>query len=118
MRRARRIASLPSVPLVPLLAVVALTAHSGEAGWTGYARISELTPTAKHYYELHLPLKSSAGCEESGSFYQDYSAQGADAMYRALLEALSAGLAVRVYVTGACNLHGYAEISAIGVSRK
>lgn len=87
-----------------------------EAGWTDYAAIAELVPTSRHYYELHLQVKQNpSGCRSSAWFYQDYSQTASDKMFNTLLEALQSGKRVRVYVTGQCNVNGYANFSAVGV---
>ena len=38
-------------------------------------------------------------------------------MFEVLLESLSSDIRLRLYVTGVCNLNGYAEFSAISVVR-
>ena len=38
-------------------------------------------------------------------------------MFEALLESLSTEVRLRIYVTGVCNLNGYAEFSAVSVIR-
>jgi hypothetical protein len=37
-------------------------------------------------------------------------------MFDLFVESLKSKLRLRVYVTGLCNLNGYAEISAVGAS--
>ena len=100
--------SLSGLPLIAM----------ASAGWTDYVRVAELVPTAKHYYELRLPVGNNpSGCREENWFYQNYDAPGADQMFEALLESLSSDIRLRVYVTGVCNLNGYAEFSAVSVTR-
>ena len=87
------------------------------SGWTDYVTIVELVPTARHYYELRLPVKENpAGCKRKDWFYQDYDTPGSDKMFGALLESVKAGMSLRVYVTGKCNINGSAEISAVGIA--
>ena len=94
---------------------VCVTASAG-SGWTDYTPVGELVPTAQPYYAVRLPVKHNpSGCSEKTWFFQNYSAIGADKMYRALLEAVKADLKVRVYVTGNCNFHGYSEFSSVSV---
>jgi hypothetical protein len=89
---------------------------NADAGWTDYALLAELTPTARHYYQFRLPVRENpGGCRDEAGFYQDYGTPGSEQMYLSLLEALRSGLRVRVYVTGKCNLDGYAEVSAVSV---
>ena len=88
------------------------------SGWTDYVNVTELVPTSKHYYEARLPVSENpSGCKDESWFYQDYASRGADKMFATLLEALRSRLSVRVYVTGRCNLHGYSEISSVGVAQ-
>ena len=54
-------------------------------------------------------------CGSKGSFYRDYGRPGADLMFRALMDALTAGKRVRVYATGICDLNGNSEISSVSV---
>lgn len=85
-------------------------------GWTDYVTVAELVPTAKHYYEVKLPVKENpSGCKNTTWFYQDYAVPGSDKMFTTLLEAVKSGIRVRVFVTGVCNLDGYSEISAVSV---
>lgn len=106
--RATIAVSLSALPLVA----------AGSAGWTDYVEVAELVPTAKHYYELRLPVrKNPSGCREKNWFYQNYDAPGSDQMFEALLESLSRDIRLRVYVTGVCNLNGFAEFSAVSVIR-
>ena len=93
------------------------TARSG-AGWTDYAKLAELIPTARHYYVFRLPVTDNpSGCREDTWFYQDYGSAGSDKMFDSLLEGVNSGLRLRVYVTGICNIDGYAEISSVGIAR-
>ena len=89
-----------------------------ESGWTDYVNVTELVPTSRHYYEFKLPVtENPSGCKNNNLFYQDYTSNGADAMFTTLLEALKSRLNVRVYVTGRCNLSGYSEISSVSIVR-
>lgn len=90
-------------------------AHAG-AGWSDYAKVSELVPSTRHYYQVELPVQNNpSGCKNKTGFYQDYSAMASDKMFDLLLESVKSGLKVRVYVTGLCNLKGLSEISAVSV---
>lgn len=90
---------------------------AGGSGWTDTANITELIPTAKHYYELKMVVKDNpSGCRVKDWFYQDYSTMGSDKMYNTLLEGLTARARFRVYVTGKCNLNGYSEISSVSIT--
>ena len=105
-------ASMILVAVTVLFSPAALAA----AGWTDYAKMAELVPTARHYYVFRLPVeKNPSGCQDKNWFYQNYDAIGADQMFDTLLEGIKAGLRLRVYVTGVCNLDGYSEISSVGI---
>lgn len=94
------------------------TGADAESGWTDYAAVSEVQPTGFHYYLVRLPVKKNpSDCKDKEWFFQDYGGPGAKEMYATLLESLKSGLRVRVYVTGRCNLDGYAEISSLSAVR-
>lgn len=87
-----------------------------ESGWTDVVALAELVPTARHYYEFRLPVKNNpSGCTNKTWFYQNYGSHGSDKMFSTLLEAIKTGIRLRVYVTGVCNINGYAEISSISI---
>jgi hypothetical protein len=87
-----------------------------EAGWTDYALVTELTPTIHQRYEVTIAVQQNpSGCREKQIFFQDYSAKGSEQMYLALLESVSSGKRVRVFVTGECGVSGYARISAVSI---
>lgn len=89
-----------------------------DAGWTEAAPVIEVNPTAKHFYQFRLlDIESPADCKQKNGFYQDYKDRGADQIYQALLEAISANLNVKVFVTGGCNLKGFAEVSSVIITR-
>lgn len=91
--------------------------HAG-AGWTDTVPVAELLPTARHYYEVRLPVtENPSGCREKNWFYQNYQALGSEQMFAVLLEGITSDIRLKVYVTGVCNLNGYAEFSAISVIR-
>lgn len=93
------------------------SAHAG-SGWTDYVNVEELNPTDLHYYVVRLNVKENPSrCDEMVWFYQDYARQGAGKMFSVLLEGVTSGAKVRVYVTGKCNLHGQAEISSVSIMR-
>ena len=87
------------------------------AGWTDYARVGELIATGRHYYEVRIPVDNPSGCREDNWYYQNYDAPGSSQMFEILLDAIESNVRVRLYVTGVCNINGYAEISSVGVSR-
>jgi hypothetical protein len=88
------------------------------SGWTDFVRVAELVPTSKHYYEVRLPVGDNpSGCREKNWFYQNYDSPGSDQMFEVLLKSLTDDIRIRVYVTGVCNINGYAEFSSISVTR-
>jgi len=95
------------------------TAAAADAGWIDDTEVVELIPTGRHYYELHLTAKNnSSGCREKNWFYINYDTPGADKMFDLFVDSITKALHLKVYVTGVCNLNGYAEISAVSVSPK
>jgi len=87
-----------------------------EAGWTDYAVVTELTPTIHQRYEVTIAFaQNPSGCRNKQVFFQDYSVRGSEQMYLALLESVSSGKKVRVFVTGVCGVDGYSQISAVGL---
>ena len=87
-----------------------------EAGWTDFVTVAELVPTARHYYEVKLPVKENpGGCKNKIWFYQNYGTPGSDKMFDTLLEGIKSGIRLRFYVTGVCNINGYSEISSISI---
>jgi hypothetical protein len=103
--------------VLPALGLVTVVPEArAEAGWTDYALVTELTPTIHQRYEVTIAVQQNpSGCREKQAFFQDYSAKGSEQMYLALLESVSAGKRVRVFVTGECGVSGYSRISAVGI---
>ena len=87
-----------------------------KAGWTDFVTVAELVPTARHYYEVKLPVKDNpSGCRNGNWFYQNYGTPGSDKMFDTLLEGIKSEIRLRVYVTGVCNINGYSENSSISI---
>jgi hypothetical protein len=98
-----------------ILLMLPVTLQAG-SGWSDYTTVVELMPSSQHRYTLQLQLTDNpSGCRSKDTFYQDYAASGAEQMFHTLLEALIAGKRVRVFVTGRCELNGFAEISSVGI---
>jgi hypothetical protein len=86
------------------------------SGWTDSGTVAELTPTIHHHYLVRLNISENpSGCKNKSTFFQDYDSTGADQMFRTLLQAVASGNQVRVFVTGRCELNGYAEISSVTI---
>jgi hypothetical protein len=107
------------VGLVGVIVLLVFRAGYAESGWTDFASVAELVPTSRHYYEVSLPvMENPSECKERTWFYKDYDSDGADIMYKTLLEGVRSEMRVRVYVTGKCNINGYAEFSSISIVPK
>lgn len=100
--------------LAALLGIPAVTFAA--SGWTEYASVTELTPTVHGRFLVKLnTAKNPSGCKDEKTFYQDYGMPGSEQMFRTLLEAVTSGKKVRLYVTGGCDLNGYSEISSVSI---
>lgn len=106
-----------NVGIALLVAALAVSMGSwANPGWTDYATVAELMPTSQQSYLLRLTTKENpSGCKNKDTYYQDYATRGSDQMFRTLLEAVTSGKQVRVYVTGSCELNGYSEFSSVGI---
>jgi hypothetical protein len=105
--------------VISLYAIVLTSLAQADAGWTDYVTVSELIPTGRLYYEVELKgSKNVSGCREQDWYYLNYGAQGTDKMFDLFVDSMQSGLHLRVYVSGLCNLNGYAEITAVGASPK
>lgn len=88
----------------------------GEAGWTGYGAVQELTPTTRQRFLVTVAVGDNpSGCRSGNTFYQDFALTGAQQLFDTLLQALVHGKSVRLYVTGRCELNGYAEITSVTI---
>ncbi|MCU7935131.1 MAG: hypothetical protein KZQ99_09650 [Candidatus Thiodiazotropha sp. (ex Dulcina madagascariensis)] len=86
------------------------------AGWTDYGSVTELTPTIHGRFIVTINVtENPSGCKEKSMFYQDYSITGSRHMFDTLLKAVTSRNRVRVFVTGRCELNGYAEISSVTI---
>ena len=95
------------------------TYSQANSGWTDYGYVEELVPTIHHRFKVNIDVEGNkSSCKKEQWFYQDFNLGGAKEMYLALLEAVSSGKLVRVYVTGRCNIDEYSEISEIGIRSK
>ena len=105
--------------LIGICTLMLSSAARAEAGWTGEVTVVELIPTGRLYYELRLTEgKNPSGCREEDWFYINYDARGSDKMFDLFVDSINSDLRLRVYVTGICNLKGYAEISSVSVGPK
>ncbi len=107
----------PAAIVVLLICTSVAPPLFARAGWTDYARVGELIATGRHYYEVRIPVDNPSGCREANWYYQNYDSPGSARMFEILLDAIESNVRVRLYVTGVCNINGYAEISSVGVSR-
>lgn len=106
-----------TVIAVVFSALPAVANARADAGWTDYVKVIELIATGRHYYELRLDgAANPSGCRAQDWYYQDYDAPGADKMFELFVDRLQSSLRLKVYVTGVCNINGYAEIAAVSAS--
>jgi len=87
------------------------------AGWTSYGQVVELNPTTAGRFLVKLNIASNpSGCRNEVWFYRDYTGNGVELMFHALLGAITSDKSARVYVTGRCDLNGYSEISSASIA--
>lgn len=104
------------LPMIMLLCVTGAV-QAGTAGWSDYGQVVELQATTHGRFLVRLALpKNPSGCPDKEWFYRDYGGPGPEYMYQTLLTAVTAGKAVQVYVTGVCDLYGYAEITSLQIA--
>lgn len=95
----------------------AVTVLAGTAGWSGYGKVIELEPTTQGRFLVRLDLPSNpSGCRDKDWYYRDYTGAGAEYMFQAVLAALRDARPLQVYVTGNCDINGYAEISSLRIA--
>jgi hypothetical protein len=106
-----------SVLLALMLLSVTGLAMAGTAGWSEYGRVLALQATTHGRFLVRLALPANpSGCKDKEWFYRDYGGEGPEYMYQALLTALTMDKPVQVYVTGVCDLNGYAEIATVRIA--
>jgi hypothetical protein len=89
---------------------------AGVSGWTVPVAIVALEANQQGRFTLRLNLeKSASGCRSPDGFYADYGRAGSELMYRTTLDALLHARRVQLFVTGACDLDGYSEISSVRI---
>lgn len=98
-------------------AIASVNAAAGQAGWSAAALVETIEPTSQRKYTVSLQLEAAHDCKSKRTFYQDYSANGAQFVYDTLLMALAHELPVQVHTSGRCELNGYAEITAVRIAR-
>jgi hypothetical protein len=90
---------------------------AGTAGWSDYGRVLALQATTHGRFLVRLELPANpSGCRDKDWFYRDYGGEGPEYMYQTLLTALTMDKPVQVYVTGVCDLNGYAEITTVRIA--
>jgi len=103
--------------LVLTAGVVASAAASADSGWTAPGRIVGLTVETPARFELGLDVESNPSrCRDAQHFYRGTLDAASSRMFDLLLAAYRDGRPVRVYVTGVCDINGFAEISKVGVA--
>jgi hypothetical protein len=103
--------------MLALLLYVTGVTQAGTAGWSGYGQVVELQATTHGRFLVRLSLpKNPSGCRDKEWFYRDYGGAGPEYMYDTFLTALTTGKPVQVYVSGVCDLNGYAEITSVQIA--
>jgi hypothetical protein len=96
--------------------LIAYSQAWGSSGWTSYGSVNELNPTTFKRFLVRINVASNpSSCKNKQIFYHYYSGAGSEYMFYTLLEAVTSGKNVRVYVTGVCDLDGYSEISKVSI---
>lgn len=109
--------SLAACTALALTAGVVPGAAIADSGWTMPGRVLELTVETPARFELRLDVESNPSrCRQAQQFYRGTLDAASSRMFDLLLAAYRDGRAVRVYVTGSCDINGFAEISKVGVS--
>ena len=86
------------------------------SGWTDYVYVSELVPGIHGRFIVKLKVSENpSGCKNKEMFYRDYGIAGSEQMFNTLLVAVQSGKKVSVFVTGQCEINGYAEISSVSI---
>lgn len=114
------LASILRFAVIPMAIMLFMTGTSqaGTAGWSEYGRVAALQATIHGRYLIKMELpKNPSGCHDKEWYYRDYGGgAGPEYMYQALLSAVTLSKPVRVYVSGVCDLNGYAEITSVQIA--
>jgi hypothetical protein len=87
-----------------------------EAGWTDAARIISVETNIFGRTVVELDLrKNPSGCKEKARFFRETTGDSSDNMLEMLVEAATTQTPVKLRVTGACHLKGYAEYNAVAI---
>jgi hypothetical protein len=102
--------------LLFLSGLLATGQASAEAGWTEPAKIVSLETNIFGRTLVELDLrKNPSNCKEKSLFFRESTGDSSQQMLGVLLEAASAGLRVKLRVSGSCHLKGYAEFNAVAL---
>lgn len=86
------------------------------AGWTSATQVLEITATTAGKFIIHAaPKRNPTDCKDREKFFLDYGLPGADKIYKLLLDATVAGLPVKLYITGRCELFDMSELSKASI---
>ena len=87
------------------------------SGWTSYGQVLELNPTTFKRFKVKIAVTANPSkCQQTQFFYHYYDGAGSEYMFNTLLAAVTSGKKVRVYVTGACDIDGYNEITSVSIA--
>ncbi len=87
-----------------------------EAGWTEPARVVMLESNIFGRILVELDLsKNPSTCKEQGLFFREATGDSSRQMLDVLVQAAASRLPVKLRVSGACHLKGYAEFNAVAL---
>ncbi|MDJ0879057.1 MAG: hypothetical protein QNI86_10630 [Halieaceae bacterium] len=102
--------------LLLLLASVYCAGAVAEAGWTKPARVVMLESNIFGRILVQLDLrKNPSNCKEQSLFFRETTGETSQQMHDILVQAAANRLPVKLRVSGACHLKGYAEFNAVAL---
>ena len=103
--------------LLPLLlAGMYCAGAAAEAGWTDPARVVMLESNIFGRILVQLDLrKNPSNCKEPSLFFRETTGDSSQQMHDTLIQAAANRLPVKLRVSGACHLKGYAEFTAVAL---
>lgn len=87
-----------------------------EAGWTEPARVVMLETNIFGRILVELDLrKNPSTCKSQSLFFRESTGESSQQMLEVLVQAAANRLPVKLRVSGACHLKGYAEFNAVAL---
>jgi len=88
-------------------------------GWTDSNYLKEVEVTTAGKIIVKGDMKNNpSGCKDGESYYIDSSRKDSEKIYQLLLDSVTSGNPVKLYVTGVCELSGMSEISSVKILSK